>query len=84
MHHYFITIRSLKNYMNLSIIDLMVDSCTRSFGYNIYITDYYAFCKFLLYYKFIQYFGIYHKELYSVDILCENSTSTMPVSHGEG
>ena len=23
-------------------------------------------------------------ELYSVDILCENSTSTMPVSRGEG
>jgi hypothetical protein len=32
----------------------------------------------------IPYFGIYHKELYSVDILCENSTSTMPVSRGEG
>jgi hypothetical protein len=30
------------------------------------------------------YFGIYHKELYSVDIICENSTSTMPVSRGEG
>jgi len=28
--------------------------------------------------------GIYHKELYSVDILCENSTSTMSVSRGEG
>ena len=27
---------------------------------------------------------IYHKELYSVDILCENSTTTMPVSRGEG
>jgi hypothetical protein len=26
----------------------------------------------------------YHKELYSVDILCENSTSTIPVSRGEG
>ena len=25
-----------------------------------------------------------HKELYSVDILCENSTSTMPVSRKEG
>ena len=25
-----------------------------------------------------------HKELYSVDILCEHSTSTMPVSRGEG
>ena len=24
------------------------------------------------------------KELYSVDILCKNSTSTMPVSRGEG
>ena len=46
--------------------------------------DYYAFCKFLLLYKFIRYFGIYHKELYSVDILCENSISTMPVSRGEG
>jgi hypothetical protein len=32
----------------------------------------------------MQYFGIYHKELYSVDILCENSTSTMPISRGEG
>jgi hypothetical protein len=30
---------------------------------------YYAFCKFLLYYKFIRYFGIYHKESYSIDIL---------------
>ena len=49
-----------------------------------YIDNYYAFCKFLLLYKFIRYFGIYHKELYSVDILCENSTSTMPVSRGEG
>ena len=38
----------------------------------------------LKYDKFIRYFGIYHKELYSVDILCENSTSTMPVSRGEG
>ena len=36
------------------------------------------------YYAFIRYFGIYHKELYSVDILCENSTSTMPVSRREG
>ena len=44
----------------------------------------YAFCKIFLYYKFIRYVGIYHKELYSVDILCENSTSTMPVSRGEG
>jgi hypothetical protein len=35
-------------------------------------------------YKFLRYFGIYHKALYSVDILCENSTSTMPVSRGEG
>ena len=32
----------------------------------------------------MRYFGIYHKELYSVDILCENSASTMPVSRGEG
>jgi hypothetical protein len=32
----------------------------------------------------MRYFGIYHKELYSVDILCENSTSTMPVSRREG
>ena len=30
------------------------------------------------------YFGIYHKELYRVDILCENSTSAIPVSRGEG
>ena len=28
----------------------------------------------------MRYFGIYHKELYSVDILCKHSTSTMPVS----
>ena len=33
---------------------------------------------------YIRYFGIYHKELYSIDILCENSTSTMPVSGREG
>ena len=32
----------------------------------------------------VEYYIIYHKELYSVDILCENSTSTMPVSRGEG
>jgi hypothetical protein len=32
----------------------------------------------------MRYFGIYHKELYNVDILCENTTSTMPVSRGEG
>ena len=32
----------------------------------------------------MRYFGIHHKELYSVDILCENSSSTMPVSRGEG
>ena len=44
---------------------------------------YYAFCKFLLQYKFIRYFGIYHKELHSVDILCENRTFTMPVSRGK-
>ena len=31
-----------------------------------------------------RYFGIYRKELFSVDILCENSISTMPVSRGEG
>ena len=30
------------------------------------------------------YFDIYHKELYSVDIICENRTSTIPVSRGEG
>ena len=48
------------------------------------IIYYYAFCKFLLLYKFIRYFGIYHKELYSVDILCENRTSSMPISRGEG
>jgi hypothetical protein len=50
------------------------------------VVYYYVFCKFLLWYKFIRYFGIYHKELYRVDIhvLCENNTSTMPVSRWEG
>ena len=41
------------------------------------------FCNTM--YKFIRYFGIYQKEhVYSIDILCENSTSTMPVSRREG
>jgi hypothetical protein len=48
------------------------------------------FCKYhekklnLMQIHLIRYFGIYHKEVYCVDILCENSTSTMPVSSGEG
>ena len=32
----------------------------------------------------VEYYNIYHKELYSVNILWENSKSTMPVSRGEG